>query len=103
MSIALYEALKPSFKEYTRQIIKNAKTLSEELKEKGYKIVSGGTDNHLLLLDLTDTGITGMEAETLLENAGITANRNTVPKETRSPFKPFWNKDGNARPRQRAE
>ena len=79
-------ALKPDFKEYQKQIIKNAKTLAEGLKKEGFRLVSGGTDNHLMLVDLTDKGITGKEAEEALEKAGIVVNKNTIPFEKRSPF-----------------
>lgn len=85
-AVAFKEALQPSFKTYQEQIIKNAKTLSEELLARGYDLVSGGTDNHLMLIDLTKQDITGKEAEEALVKAGITVNKNTVPFETRSPF-----------------
>ncbi|MDD5143405.1 serine hydroxymethyltransferase [Methanoregula sp.] len=85
-AVCFEEALKPSFKEYNQQIIKNAKVLSETLMANGLRLVSGGTDNHLMLLDLTEQGITGLEAETALGKAGITVNKNTIPNETKSPF-----------------
>jgi len=85
-AVCFEEALKPSFKEYNKQIIKNAKTLAETLMANGLRLVSGGTDNHLMLLDLTEQGITGLEAETALGKAGITVNKNTIPNETKSPF-----------------
>ncbi|MFA4877606.1 MAG: serine hydroxymethyltransferase [Methanoregula sp.] len=85
-AVCFEEALKPSFKEYNKQIIKNAKVLAETLMANGLRLVSGGTDNHLMLLDLTDQGITGLEAETALGKAGITVNKNTIPNETKSPF-----------------
>jgi glycine hydroxymethyltransferase len=85
-AVCFEEALKPSFKEYNKQIIKNAKVLSETLMANGIRLVSGGTDNHLMLLDLTEQGITGLEAETALGKAGITVNKNTIPNETKSPF-----------------
>ncbi len=85
-AVCFEEALKPSFKEYNKQIIKNAKVLAETLMNNGLRLVSGGTDNHLMLLDLTDQGITGLEAETALGKAGITVNKNTIPNETKSPF-----------------
>jgi glycine hydroxymethyltransferase len=85
-AVCFEEALKPSFKEYNRQIIKNAKVLAETLMANGLRLVSGGTDNHLMLLDLTEQGITGLEAETALGKAGITVNKNTIPNETKSPF-----------------
>jgi len=85
-AVCFEEALKPSFKEYNKQIIRNAKVLAETLMANGLRLVSGGTDNHLMLLDLTDQGITGLEAETALGKAGITVNKNTIPNETKSPF-----------------
>lgn len=85
---ALFEAQKPEFKEYAEQIVKNAKTLSEELTNAGLKIITGGTDNHLLLIDVSPFGISGAEAEKSLELAGITVNKNTIPFDTRSPFDP---------------
>jgi len=85
-AVCFEEALKPSFKEYNTQIVKNAKVLAETLMNNGLRLVSGGTDNHLMLLDLTDQGITGLEAETALGKAGITVNKNTIPNETKSPF-----------------
>ena len=80
------EALKPEFKDYQAQIIKNAKALEAAFRAEGIKMVSDGTDNHLLLLDFSDTEMTGKLLETLLEEANITVNKNTVPNETRSPF-----------------
>jgi glycine hydroxymethyltransferase len=85
-AVCFEEALQPSFKEYNKQIIKNAKVLAETLMANGLRLVSGGTDNHLMLLDLTEQGITGLEAETALGKAGITVNKNTIPNETKSPF-----------------
>jgi glycine hydroxymethyltransferase len=85
-AVCFKEALDPSFKEYTTQVIKNAKVLGEELIGRGFKLVSNGTDNHLLLVDLSNKDITGKEAEILLDTVGITVNKNTVPNETRSPF-----------------
>jgi glycine hydroxymethyltransferase len=85
-AVCFEEALRPSFKEYNRQIIKNAKVLAETLMNNGLRLVSGGTDNHLMLLDLTNQGITGLEAETALGKAAITVNKNTIPNETKSPF-----------------
>ncbi|MBI5969733.1 MAG: serine hydroxymethyltransferase [Deltaproteobacteria bacterium] len=85
-AVAFKEALLPSFKEYQKQIVANAKTLAEELMKRGYDLVSGGTDNHLMLMDLTKKEITGKEAEEALVKAGITVNKNTVPFETKSPF-----------------
>jgi glycine hydroxymethyltransferase len=85
-AVCFQEALRPSFKEYNKQIVKNAKVLAETLMDNGLRLVSGGTDNHLMLLDLTAQGITGLEAENALGKAGITANKNTIPNETKSPF-----------------
>lgn len=81
-----HEALQPEFKEYQLQVVKNAKVLAEELSNAGLRIVSGGTDNHLMLVDLTASGRTGKEVEALLDCANITVNKNTIPFETRSPF-----------------
>jgi glycine hydroxymethyltransferase len=84
-AVAFEEALKPEFKAYCRQIIDNAKTLAERLMELGYNLVSAGTDNHLMLVDLSSKNITGKSAETALEKAGITVNKNMVPFDTKSP------------------
>ena len=85
-AVALGEALAPSFKEYGAQVVKNAAALADELMRHGYRIVSGGTDTHVMLVDLTNKDITGKEAQTLLDEVNITANRNTIPFEPRSPF-----------------
>jgi glycine hydroxymethyltransferase len=85
-AVCFKEALRPSFKEYNKQIVKNAQVLAETLMNHGLRLVSGGTDNHLMLLDLTAQGITGLEAENALGRAGITVNKNTIPNETKSPF-----------------
>ncbi len=85
-AVAFKEALQKSFKTYQRQVVKNAKTLANGLMERGVKLVSGGTDNHLMLLDLSERDITGKELEILLDKANISANKNTVPNEKRSPF-----------------
>lgn len=85
-AVALGEALEPEFKDYAAQIVKNAKTLAAKLAADGFRIVSGGTDNHLMLVDLTSKGITGKEAQALLEDVNITVNKNTIPFETLSPF-----------------
>ena len=85
-AVCFEEALRPSFKEYNKQIVKNANVLAETLMDNGLRLVSGGTDNHLMLLDLTAQGITGLEAENALGKAGITVNKNTIPNETKSPF-----------------
>ncbi|MBR3430380.1 MAG: serine hydroxymethyltransferase, partial [Clostridia bacterium] len=80
------EALKEDFRTYQHQIILNAKAMERTFREEGVRMVSGGTDNHLLLLDFTGTEMTGKQMENLLEEANITVNKNTVPNETRSPF-----------------
>ncbi len=85
-AVCLKEALEPSFKEYNRQIVKNARKIADVLSDAGLRLVSGGTDNHLILIDLTNRGITGLEAEIALGKAGITVNKNTIPRESRSPF-----------------
>ena len=85
-AVALGEALQPSFKEYGAQVVKNAAALADELMQRGYRIVSGGTDTHVMLVDLTSKDITGKEAQNLLDEVNITANRNTIPFEPRSPF-----------------
>jgi len=85
-AVAFKEALQPEFKSYQQQVIKNAKALSEALVKRSFKLTSGGTDNHLMLINLSDTEITGKAAEEALDKAGITVNKNTVPFETRSPF-----------------
>lgn len=88
IAVALHEAAQPAFKEYGHQIVKNAKTLAAALSNKDYQLVTGGTDNHLLLIDLTNKGVIGAEAEIALGKAGITVNKNTVPFDTRPPFSP---------------
>ena len=85
-AVALGEALQPSFKEYGAQVVKNAAALADELMKDGYRIVSGGTDTHVMLVDLTNKGVTGKDAQNLLDEVNITANRNTIPFEPRSPF-----------------
>ena len=85
-AVAFKEALSPEFKDYQKQVIENAKALADELTSKGFRIVSGGTDNHLMLVDLRSKNITGKEAQFLLDEIGITANRNTIPFEPLSPF-----------------
>ncbi len=85
-AVCLKEALDPSFKDYAKQVVANCKRLAEELVKRDFKLVSGGTDNHLILVDLNNKDITGKEAEKLLDTIGITLNKNTVPNETRSPF-----------------
>ncbi|AFY01664.1 serine hydroxymethyltransferase [Bdellovibrio bacteriovorus] len=85
-AVAFGEALKPEFKDYSGKVVSNAKVLAEELLSAGFKLVTGGTDNHLILMDLSDREITGKLAENSLDEAGITVNKNTVPNEKRSPF-----------------
>jgi glycine hydroxymethyltransferase len=85
-AVAFKEVLQPEFKAYAQQVVKNAQALAGGLVERGYKLVSGGTDNHLMLVDFTGTEITGKVAERALEDAGITVNKNAVPFDTRSPF-----------------
>ena len=85
-AVCFGEALKPEFKDYARKIVENAAAMADELTARGVKLVSGGTDNHLLLVDLTDSEMTGKELEHNLDEVHITANKNTVPGEKRSPF-----------------
>ncbi|WP_288480146.1 serine hydroxymethyltransferase [uncultured Clostridium sp.] len=85
-AVCFKEALEPSFKEYAKNVVENCKVLGEELVKKGFKLVSNGTDNHLILVDLTNKNVTGKEVENLLDKIGVTLNKNTVPNETRSPF-----------------
>ena len=87
-AIAFKEALDPSFKDYARQIKLNAKALEKKFKEKEYRIMFGGTDNHLLLIDVTPKGLAGKEAQIALDQAGITVNKNMIPDDTRSPMDP---------------
>ena len=84
-AIALKEASTPEFKTYQANIVKNAKTLSLALLDKGFELVSGGTDNHLMVIDLSNRNITGKEAESVLDHAGITANKNVIPYDKRGP------------------
>lgn len=81
-----YEALQPEFKDYMKSVVKNAKVLSDTLKSEGFRIVSGGTDNHLMLVDVKSIGLTGKEAEKILDAINITCNKNTIPNETESPM-----------------
>ncbi|MDY2684952.1 MAG: serine hydroxymethyltransferase [Selenomonadaceae bacterium] len=85
-AVALGEALQPSFREYAKQVVKNAAVLADELMKDGFRIVTGGTDNHLMLVDLTSKGLTGKEAQNLLDAVNITVNKNTIPFEPLSPF-----------------
>jgi glycine hydroxymethyltransferase len=85
-AVAFKEALEPAFADYCRQVVANAQALAGALAARGFHVVSGGTDNHLMLLDLRSKGLTGKVAERALDHAAITVNKNTVPKETQSPF-----------------
>lgn len=85
-AVCFKEALTPEFKEYQKQVVKNAKALCEGLKKRGVKIVSGDTDNHLMLVDLTEKNVSGKELEKRLDDAHITCNKNTIPNDPRSPF-----------------
>jgi len=88
IAVCLKEAMSPNFKKYARQIVKNAKVLARELQKCGWRIVSGGTDSHLFLVDTWARGISGKTAQELLEAKGIIVNKNTIPFDTRSPFDP---------------
>jgi len=85
-AVCFHEALQPGFKTYQQQIVKNAAALADGMKRNGYRLVSGGTDNHLMLVDVGAKGITGKDCQIALDEAGITVNKNTIPFETRSPF-----------------
>jgi RpiB/LacA/LacB family sugar-phosphate isomerase len=85
-AVCFHEALQPSFKTYQQQIVKNAAALAEGMTRNGYRLVSGGTDNHLMLVDVGAKGVTGKDSQIALDEAGITVNKNTIPFETRSPF-----------------
>ncbi|NIO22920.1 MAG: serine hydroxymethyltransferase [Candidatus Aenigmarchaeota archaeon] len=87
-AVAFREAMKPEFRNYAKQIVKNAKTLADALLDHGFNLVTGGTDNHMILVDLRNKNITGKEAESALDRAGITANRNMIPYDSRKPFDP---------------
>ena len=87
-AVALGEALQPEFAKYARQIVANAKVLAEALAEGGFRIISGGTDTHLMLVDVFQKGILGSEAEFALGQAGITVNKNAIPYDTNPPMKP---------------
>ena len=87
-AVAFGEALEPSFQEYAGQVIKNAQTLAQEMLSRGYNIVSGGTDNHLIVVDLTNKNIGGREAEEILDKIGISVSRSTIPGDPRPPFNP---------------
>ena len=83
---AFKEALSPEFKAYQKQVLQNAEVMAERFKKNGIRLVSGGTDNHLMQLDLRSTGVTGKELESMLDKVHITVNKNTIPFETASPF-----------------
>ena len=85
-AVAFGEALKPSFKEYIDHVVENAAAMGQGMTDGGLRLVSGGTDNHLCLVDLTPADVTGKDAEKLLESVGLTVNKNTIPNEQRSPF-----------------
>jgi glycine hydroxymethyltransferase len=85
-AVCFHEALQPSFKLYQQQIVRNAQALAAGLKQNGFRLVSGGTENHLMLVDVGANGLTGKECQAALDSAGITVNKNTIPFETRSPF-----------------
>src|SRR5262249_55852480 len=85
-AVCFHEASLPSFKAYQQQIVKNARALAEGMKRNNYRLVSGGTDNHLMLVDVGAKGMTGKDCQIALDEAGITVNKNTIPFETRSPF-----------------
>src|SRR5664280_2228116 len=85
-AVCLHEAMQPAFKGYQKQIVLNAAALAEGMKRNGFRLVSGGTDNHLMLVDVGARGVTGKECQATLDQAGITVNKNTIPFETRSPF-----------------
>jgi glycine/serine hydroxymethyltransferase len=87
-AVCFHEALQPQFREYQRQVVVNAKALAAGIGKHGYRIVSGGTDNHLMLVDLRPKDLNGKEAQETLDRAGITVNKNAIPFDTSSPFKP---------------
>lgn len=95
-AVAFNEALAPEFKEYAAQTIKNCQVLSEELSSSGYRVISGGTDNHLIVVDMSGKGINGREAESILEKAGISVSRSTIPNDPNPPFKPSGVRFGTA-------
>src|SRR5699024_4773833 len=85
-AVCFGEALKPEFKQYQQQVVKNAKALAQALVERGFKLVSGGTDNHLMLVDVRNFGITGKELQNRLDEVYITLNKNAIPNDPESPF-----------------
>ncbi|HRX54940.1 MAG TPA: glycine hydroxymethyltransferase, partial [Verrucomicrobiales bacterium] len=86
-AVCFHEALQPGFRAYQQQIVKNAQALAGGLAEAGYRIIAGGTDNHLFMIDLRPSGLNGKEAQEALDHAGITVNKNSIPFDTESPFK----------------
>jgi len=87
-AVCFHEALQPQFRDYQRQVVINAKALAAGIAQHGYRIVSGGTDNHLMLVDLRPKNLNGKEVQEVLDRAGITVNKNAIPFDTSSPFKP---------------
>ena len=87
-AVAFLEALQPEFKQYAKNVIKNAQAMAAELMKRGYRIISGGTDNHLMVIDMTSKGVSGKEAEVALEKVGISTSRSTIPFDTRKPMDP---------------
>jgi glycine hydroxymethyltransferase len=87
-AVAFGEALRPEFKEYSRQVMANAKIMAEEFIKRGYRVISGGTDNHLMVVDMTSKGIVGKDAEKALEKAGISVSRSTIPNDPNPPYNP---------------
>lgn len=85
-AVAFKEALEPEYKTYQQQVVKNAQTMATQIQERGYKVISNGTDNHLILMDLQNKGLTGKDAEAALQSANITTNKNSVPNDPQSPF-----------------
>lgn len=85
-AVCFQEAAQPAFRSYQQQIVLNARALAEGMKQNGFRLVSGGTDNHLMLVDVGARGLTGKDCQLALDEAGITTNKNTIPFETRSPF-----------------
>ena len=85
-AVCFHQALQPDFKTYQEQVVKNAKAMAEGLIRNGFRLCSGGTDNHLMMVDVGEKGLTGKESQIALDEAGITVNKNTIPFETRSPF-----------------
>jgi glycine/serine hydroxymethyltransferase len=85
-AVCFHEALQPGFRQYQQQIVRNAQALAAGLKQNGFRLVSGGTENHLMLVDVGEKSLTGKECQAALDGAGITVNKNTIPFETRSPF-----------------